>query len=160
MAESYPGDDASRDEVAAWMASEAQARGLPRELPIMASLAESGLRNLDYGDADSVGFFQMRTSIWNHGAYAGYGDRPELQLRWFLEEAEAVRAKRVAEGLPVDDPRHYGDWIADIERPAEQYRGRYQLRLDEARGLLAEAASKPKGSSINAAQVLNAVKRR
>jgi hypothetical protein len=34
------------------------------------------------------------------------------------------------------DPSKWGDWIADVERPAEQYRGRYQLRLDEARSLL------------------------
>ena len=34
------------------------------------------------------------------------------------------------------DPSHWGDWIADVERPAAQYRGRYQLRLGEARGLL------------------------
>jgi len=29
--------------------------------------------------------------------------------------------------------------VADIERPAAQYRGRYQLRLDEARQLLGKA---------------------
>ena len=111
-------------------------RGLPPELPVMASLVESGLRNLSYGDADSVGFFQMRTSIWDQGAYAGYSDHPALQLRWFLDHAEAVKEKRVAAGLPVDDPHSYGDWIADVERPAEQFRGRYQLRLDEAQSLL------------------------
>jgi hypothetical protein len=34
------------------------------------------------------------------------------------------------------DPSAWGEWIADVERPAEEYRGRYQLRLSEARGLL------------------------
>ena len=34
------------------------------------------------------------------------------------------------------DPATWGEWIADVERPAEQFRGRYQLRLDEARQLL------------------------
>ena len=29
-----------------------------------------------------------------------------------------------------------GDWIADVERPAEQYRGRYALRFEEARELI------------------------
>ena len=38
----------------------------------MAALVESGMRNLDHGDADSVGFFQMRVGIWNQGDYAGY----------------------------------------------------------------------------------------
>jgi cell wall-associated NlpC family hydrolase len=118
------------------MAAEAQRRGLPPELPVMASLVESGMRNLSGGDADSVGFFQMRAGIWDSGEYAGYGDRPELQLDWFLDHAKAVRQQRVERGLPVTDAAHYGEWIADVERPAEQYRGRYQLRLTEARELL------------------------
>ena len=42
--------------------------GLPPELPVMAALVESGVRNLNYGDADSVGFFQMRPSIWNRAS--------------------------------------------------------------------------------------------
>ena len=33
----------------------------------MASLVESGMKNLNFGDADSVGFFQMRVGIWNQG---------------------------------------------------------------------------------------------
>ncbi len=132
----YPGDGAPREQVAAWMARAAKARGLPPELPVMASLVESGLHNLSGGDADSVGFFQMRASIWDQGEYAGYAQRPELQLEWFLDHAEAMGKQRVARGLPVDDPVHYGEWIADVERPAAQYRGRYQLRLEEARDVL------------------------
>ena len=132
----YPGDTAPREQVALWMAAEAQRRGLPPELPVMAALVESGMRNLPGGDADSVGFFQMRAGIWDSGPYAGYGSRPKLQLDWFLDHAESVRAQRMARGLPITDSGHYGDWIADVERPAEQYRGRYQLQLDEARQLL------------------------
>src|SRR5205823_6423142 len=56
----YPGDNASQPQLAAWLASEAQKRGLPKELPVMASLVESGVKNLQGGDADSAGFFQMR----------------------------------------------------------------------------------------------------
>ena len=133
----YPGDEAPREQIAAWMARAAKERGLPPELPVMASLVESGLQNLSYGDADSVGFFQMRTSIWDQGEYAGYAQRPELQLEWFLDHAEAMGRQRVARGQPVDDPARYGEWIADVERPAAQFRGRYQLRLDEARDVLA-----------------------
>jgi cell wall-associated NlpC family hydrolase len=136
---SYPGDNASQAELAGWMAAAAQKRGLPPELPVMAALVESHLSNLDYGDADSVGFFQMRAGIWNQGDYAGYPERPELQLKWFLDQAAAVKRQRLASGRPVDDPNSYGDWIADIERPAVQYRGRYQLQLEEARGLLRSA---------------------
>ena len=123
------------------MAAEAQKRGLPAQLPVMASLVESGVKNLSGGDRDSVGFFQMRVGTWNQGAYAGYPDHPELQIKWFLDQAEAVKAQRIARGQSVTDPHQYGDWIADIERPAEQYRGRYALRLDEANGLLAQHAS-------------------
>ena len=129
---SYPGDDASQAEIAAWMGNSAQKRGLPPELPVMAGLVESNLRNLGYGDADSVGFFQMRVSIWNQGDYAGYPESPEKQLDWFLDQAVAVKRQ----GGGSSDPSGYGEWVANVERPAAQYRGRYQLRLDEARSLL------------------------
>jgi hypothetical protein len=122
------------------MATEARKRGLPPELPVMASLVESGLKNLPGGDADSAGYFQMRESIWNSGDYAGYKDKPERQLDWFLDHALAVKKERVAAGRPVNSA-HYGDWVADVERPAAQYRGRYQLRLDDARHLLERAHS-------------------
>ena len=135
---SYPGDDASRVDIASWMANRARDAGLPPELPIMAALVASGLQNLQTGDADSVGFFQMRVGIWNQGPYAGFPEKPELQIKWFIDQASAVRAARIAAG-DVDfgkDPSHWGDWIADVERPAEQFRGRYQLRLAEARQLV------------------------
>jgi hypothetical protein len=132
----YPGDDAPQEQIAAWMGDAAEKRGLPRELPVMAALTESSLRNLDSGDADSIGFFQMRVSIWDQGEYAGYGKQPHKQLDWFLDQAEAVKKQRLSGGRSVDDPNSYGEWIADIERPAAQYRGRYQLRLEEARKLL------------------------
>ena len=127
----YPGDDAPKPQIAAWMAAEAKKRGLPPQLPVMAALVESNLTNVDYGDADSLGYFQMRVSIWERD-YPGFGKDPEKQLDWFLDTAEGVKAQRVARGQSIDDPSQYGEWIADTERPAEQYRGRYQLRLDEA----------------------------
>lgn len=134
----YPGDNAARADIAGWMAFGAAARGVPRELPVMAALVESGLRNLSSGDRDAVGYFQMRTAIWDQGAYAGFPANPQLQLKWFLDMALAVRQQHVDEGdlsYGMLDSQ-YGNWIADVERPAEQYRGRYQLRLDEARGLI------------------------
>ena len=104
----------------------------------MASLVESGMKNLNFGDADSVGFFQMRVGIWNQGDYAGFPDKPELQVKWFLDKAEAVKKQRIAAGKPIDDPNQYGDWIADVERPAEQYRGRYR-QARRGQGLLRAA---------------------
>jgi cell wall-associated NlpC family hydrolase len=134
----YPGDNASQAAIAAWMARDAQAAGLPPELPVMASLVESGLHNLSGGDRDSMGFFQMRAGIWNRGEYAGFSQNPELQMRWFIDHALAIKAKRIAEGDATygQDPSTYGNWVADVEVPYEPYRGRYQLRLDDARALL------------------------
>src|SRR4051794_10484120 len=152
----YPGDSAPREQIAAWMAAEAQKRGLPPQLPVMASLVESGMKNLNFGDADSVGFFQMRVGIWNQGDYAGFPDKPELQLKWFLDNAETVKKQRLAAGQPIDDPNQFGNWIADVERPAEQFRGRYQLKLDEADGLL-KAAPPPAAAPAVAEQAAAAV---
>ena len=36
----------------------------------------------------------------------------------------------------VKDPGAWGEWIADVERPAGQLGPRYQLRLEEARTVL------------------------
>ncbi len=141
--DAYPGDNAPREQVAAWMAGQAQKRGLPPQLPLMAALVESDLKNLNHGHADSVGFFQMRVGIWNQGAYAGYPEKPELQVKWFLDQAEAVKKQRIVAGKPIDDPQHFGEWIADVERPAEQNRGRYQERLADANQLLASAPQQP-----------------
>jgi hypothetical protein len=134
----YPGDDAGQEALAKWLAKSAEKAGLPPELPVMAALVESGVKNLNFGDADSVGFFQMRVGIWNKGEYAGYPDNPGLQIKWFIDTALAHKRQQIARG-DADfgkDPGTWGEWIADVERPAEQFRGRYQLRLDEARRLL------------------------
>jgi hypothetical protein len=141
----YPGDTAPPAAIAAWMARDAQAAGLPPELPVMASLVESGLHNLAGGDRDSLGFFQMRSGIWDRGAYAGFSQNPELQMRWFIDHALAIKAKRIAEGDATygQDPSGYGNWVADVEVPYEPYRGRYQLRLDDARALLGSSTQDP-----------------
>lgn len=119
------------------MASGARARLIPGELPVMAALVESGMHNLNTGDADALGFFQMRFGIWS-GTYPGYPGDPALQLKWFIDQATKVRATRIAAGNAGYglDPAKYGEWAADVEQPAAQYRGRYQLRLAEARGLV------------------------
>lgn len=137
-AQEYPGDDASQRDLARWMADGAVRAGLPPELPVMAALVESGLRNLPAGDSDSVGYFQMRTSIWNTGEYSGYPTRPELQLKWFLDHAIAVKTRLIAAGVATDDESIYGEWVADVQRPPEQSRHEYQLRLAEARLLISK----------------------
>jgi hypothetical protein len=139
----YPGDNAPKDKIAAWMAGGAQAAGIPVELPVMGSLGETGLTNRNYGDSDAVGYFQMRTGIWNTGEYAGYPDNPALQLKWFDDQANTVRQQKIAGGDATygSDPARYGDWDADVLRPPEQYRGKYQLYLDQARSLIASGCA-------------------
>jgi hypothetical protein len=133
----YPGDDAPKADRARWMATKAIAQRLPPELPIMAALTESNLENLKFGDRDAVGYFQMSPSVWGQGKYKGFPTDPDLQLKWFFDQAKAVRRQRIEEGRrdPASSPRLYGKWIADVERPPEQYRGRYQLKLARARAL-------------------------
>jgi hypothetical protein len=132
----YPGDTAPKAAIAAWMATGAAARGIPGELPVMAALVESELVNLKSGSADAKGYFQMRESIWS-GTYPGFPDNPELQLDWFLDQAVKVRTP------PYPDETKWGEWAADVERPAAKFRGRYQLRLGDARLLIGPACTPP-----------------
>ena len=134
----YPGNDATKQQLAAWLAASAQQAGLPPELPVMAALVESGVANLSGGHADSAGFFQMRVGIWDKGEYLGYRDKPELQMKWFIDHALDIKQKRLAAG-DADfgtKPSDWGNWIADVERPLESLRGRYQDQLGPARQLL------------------------
>jgi cell wall-associated NlpC family hydrolase len=133
----YPGDNAPKAEIAQWMGDIAQKHGLPRELPVMAALVESSLHNDNFGDRDSLGYFQMRTSIWDNGAYAGYPNDPSLQVKWFIDQALAVKSQ-MSDRHFGSNPANYGEWIDEIERPAEEYRGRYQLQLNAAQELLGQ----------------------
>lgn len=148
----YPGDAATATDYANWMANGAASVRLPGELPVMAALVESGMRNLNYGDADSVGFFQMRTSIWDKPPYKGYLKNPALQLQWFLDHAASVRAayKTAGKADPAASDQTYGVWIADIEQPAARYRGRYQLRLADARALIKATCPNLQGINVTA----------
>jgi hypothetical protein len=131
----YPGDGASKPSIARWMGRAAAVRGLPQELPVMAGLAESGLRNLS--GPSYAGFFGMHRSL-NAGPYRGFPRNPELQLRWFTDQAVLVRQREIAEG-EMDygsDESGYGLWVADVERPAPKNRSGYQPHLDAARELL------------------------
>src|SRR5687767_153618 len=133
----YPGDDAKRSETARWMARGASLRDLPEQLPVMAGLAESGLRNLRSPGGLYFGFFGMHESL-DKGPYRGFPREPELQLRWFTDTAALVRQRAIAEG-DADfgaDESGYGLWIADVERPAPRNRDGYQPYLDDAADLL------------------------
>jgi hypothetical protein len=133
----YPGDDAKQSAIARWMARGAALRDLPEELPVMAGLAESGLRNLRHSGGSFFGFFGMHRSL-NAGPYRGFPKDPELQLRWFTDTAVLVRQRKMAEGDEDFglEPSGYGPWIADVERPAPENRDGYQPYLDDADALL------------------------
>jgi len=145
----YPGDDAEQARIARWMARGAADRGLPHELPVMAGLAESGLRNLR--GTSFAGYFGMSLAL-NRGDYRGFPRNPDLQLRWFTDTAMLVRQRRVAEGRPdpAGDPAGYGSWIADVERPERQYRSRYQTHLEEAGELIAGKCAAPESDDTTA----------
>jgi hypothetical protein len=136
----YPGDAAAKEAIAQWMARGALAAGLPGELPVMGALVESSLNNLPQGDRDSAGYFQTRVAVWNKPPYQDFPQHPELQLQWFIDLATKVRQADLARGFdPLADEAMWGSWIADVLVPAEQYRGRYQLRLAEARMFIGPA---------------------
>ena len=138
----YPGDEAGQERIGRWMARSAADRGLPHELPVMAGLVESGLQNLR--GPTYLGFFGMHRSL-NSGEYRGFPRDPNLQVKWFLDTAAQVKQRRVAEGRadPAKDPSSWGSWIADVERPVREFRGRYQTRLEEARTLIAGRCAAP-----------------
>jgi hypothetical protein len=119
----YPGDAAPHAAIASWMATGATAVNLPGELPVMGALAESGLRNLNYGDADRLGYFQMRTGIWDSGPYAGFATNPPLQLSWFTDQAKLFGARRSAIGIDNSDPSTWGEWVADVLQAPAQFAG-------------------------------------
>jgi hypothetical protein len=137
-ARSYPGDSAPKVAIAKWMGRWAASGGLPPELPVMAALVESSLTNHQtFTDHDSLGYFQMRVSIWMK-RYPDFPVHPERQMKWFIDKALAVKVQRLKSGNAsfLTDSSQWGRWIADIENPKEEYRGRYQTRLQEARQLL------------------------
>src|ERR1044072_2569352 len=79
-------------------------------------IVESGLQNLSGGDADSVNWRQERASIYG-------GD---------MSIANSVN-RFYDEWLQHDTPGfNPGLTAANVQRPAEQYRGRYADVMDEA----------------------------
>ena len=136
----YPGDSAPKEQIAAWMAGGAIQAGIPGELPVMAAIVESSVTNLPQGDRNTAGYFQMRVDIWNSGAYQGFPDHPPLQLQWFIDQALNVRKQAYANGNTSygADSSTWGAWVADVERPPQQYRGQYQPKLPDAQALIAK----------------------
>jgi hypothetical protein len=96
---------------------------------LQTGLVESGLRNLDYGDADSQGWRQERASL--------YPDPTNIQAsvdRFFTEAQQHDRGQ------------HSWELAADVQRPREDLRGRYKDVARQAAALLGQGggASSPR----------------
>lgn len=83
-------------------------------------LVESNLRNLPGGDADSVGWRQERASLYRNPRNL------RASINRFYDETSAVEGNY----------RRAGDLAAAVQRPAAQYRGRYQERAGDAKAIL------------------------
>ncbi len=84
---------------------------------LSAGIVESGLRNVNYGDRDSLGVFQQREQ--------GYGSADRrLDVRqsatMFFQEMLRQRGDTL------------GEWVANTQRPAKQYRDRYAEKMNDA----------------------------
>ena len=142
----YPGDHAPKEQIAAWMATRAKAAGIPPELPVMAALVESRLSNVNYGHADSIGFFQMRTSIWDQGEYAGYGQRSGEADQVVHRPRRCTRRRsgsRTATRTSSPTSRSGATGSRTSSARRRSTAGRYQERLAEARALLAKGGVAP-----------------
>lgn len=96
---------------------------------IETGIVESGLKNLKYGDADSLGFRQERTSIYGKK----HATSVVLSAQDFYREAKALDRS----GLSA------GDLAAAVQRPAAQFRGRYgQVKSQALRVIGGRAGTK------------------
>jgi murein DD-endopeptidase MepM/ murein hydrolase activator NlpD len=94
----------------------------PKELKaaVETGLVESDLRNLPGGDADSAGWRQERASLYRNPTNL------DASINRFFDETRGVRGKYGSAGALA----------AAVQRPAAQYRGRYQGVSGEAERLL------------------------
>lgn len=100
---------------------------------IETGLVESGLSNPSGGTGDSSGWRQERASE--------YADPTNLthSITRFFQETKAVRGKY----------KTAGDLAAAVQRPAEQYRGRYQNNRDAALNVISELTGQPAQAALH-----------
>jgi hypothetical protein len=94
-------------------------------------IVESGMRNLNYGDSDSKGWRQERVSI--------YGDGPNGATN---VGAGAERFFNECKQFDKGDGQSAGQLAADVQRPAAQYRDRYDQVRAEAVSLMEKTKAK------------------
>jgi hypothetical protein len=91
-----------------------------------AAIVESGIRNLNYGHANSHGVFQQQWSVGEWGTLAQTLD-PVHATRMFL-----TTARRMDRGQSA------GELAADVQRPREDLRYKYGAVQGQAMALIAE----------------------
>lgn len=102
--------------------------GLPEDMivaAISAGMVESGLRNLNYGDRDSLGVFQQRPS-------QGWGTPAQIR------DVTYAARKFFEAMLRTERKGDLGTWVADTQRPAKQFRDRYGKVMNDAAAILKE----------------------
>ena len=92
------------------------------ESAIETGLVESDLRNLPGGDADSQGWRQERKSLYPNPRDVG------ASIDRYFRETKAAKAK--------GRYKNSGELAAAVQRPAAQYRGRYEQRDKDAGAIL------------------------
>jgi Putative Flp pilus-assembly TadE/G-like len=92
-----------------------------------AAIVESGIHNLNFGDADSHGVFQQQWSVGEWGTLEQTLD-PVHATQMFLKTA----AEMDRPGLPA------GELAARVQRPREDLRGRYAAVEGQAMSLIGE----------------------
>src|SRR5690606_31013372 len=117
-----PGLDTEQTRVAARVLEQGERAGATRKELVAAAetgLVESGMRNLDYGDRDSLGWRQERASI-----YPNPRNLKASAKRFFSETAAAGRGKGVTAGTLAQS----------VQRSA--FPERYDERRSEARKIV------------------------
>jgi hypothetical protein len=92
-----------------------------------AAIVESGIHNLNYGDANSHGVFQQQWSVGEWGTKEQTMDPVHATHMFLVTAAEMDRP-----GLPA------GELAARVQRPREDLRGRYAAVQGQAQALIGE----------------------
>jgi cell wall-associated NlpC family hydrolase len=103
---------------------------LVARIAVMTAMTESGLRNLDHGEQDSLGLFQQRPS-------QGWGTPAQLMDPKYATEAFVQRL------LATPDWQHMAPWLAAqaVQRSANSNGSRYRSNWSAAGRILLSVAS-------------------
>lgn len=147
------GLDVEQTQVAATIVAEGEMAGVPRRglvVALAAAAVESGVRNLAYGDRDSLGVFQQRPSAgWgspdelmdvSYAAAAFFGGPGGPNARGAVSEPPGLLDIPRWEQMPV------GDAAQAVQRSA--FPDRYADRADDAQAWVADLVGASDGCEV------------